>query len=192
MWELFQKVLRHGITPNQCFLLFSIHNNTTPSTYIEEDYNVLVEQGYIKDKELTQDALKIIAQLDNYFIVNKKKTTKQLLGKSGTDNIKQYREIFPPGKLPSGVPSRNNVKILTENFRWFFSEYDYTWEEIIKATKMYVNEYRDNQYMYMQNSQYFVSKQDKHRVKRSQLADYCDMIRDGVTVEEKHFKEKVV
>jgi|TARA_R100000149_G_C5873705_1_gene137457 hypothetical protein len=192
MWELFQKVLRNGITPNQCFLLFSIHNNTTPSTYIEEDYNVLVEQGYIKDKELTQDALKIIAQLDNYFIVNKKKTTKQLLGKSGTDNIKQYREIFPPGKLPSGVPSRNNVKILTENFRWFFSEYDYTWEEIIKATKMYVNEYRDNQYMYMQNSQYFVSKQDKHRVKRSQLADYCDMIRDGVTVEEKHFKEKVV
>ena len=84
MWELFQKVLRHGITPNQCFLLFSIHNNTTPSTYIKEDYDVLVEQGYIKDKELTQDALKIIAQLDNYFTVNKKKTTKQLLGKSGT------------------------------------------------------------------------------------------------------------
>ena len=192
MWELFQKVLRHGITPNQCFLLFSIHKNTTPSTYIKEDYDVLVEQGYIKDKELTQDALKIIAQLDNYFTVNKKKTTKQLLGKSGTDNIKQYREIFPPGKLPSGVPSRNNVKILTENFRWFFSEYDYTWEEIIKATKMYVNQYRDNQYLYMQNSQYFISKQDKHRVKRSQLADYCDMIRDGVTVEEKHFKEKVV
>ena len=192
MWELFQKVLVYGISPNQCFLLFSIHNKTTPSTYIKEDYDGLVEQGYIKDKELTPDALKIITQLDNYFIVNKKKTTKQLLGKSGTLNIKQYREIFPPGKLPSGVPSRNNVKILTENFRWFFSEYDYTWEEIIKATKMYVNEYRDNQYMYMQNSQYFVSKQDKHRVKRSQLADYCDMIRDGVTVEEKHFKEKVV
>ena len=192
MWEFFQKILKLGITPNQCLLIFSIHNNTTPSTYTKEDYDVLIKEGYIKDKELTNDALNVIKQLDNYFIVNKKKTSTELLGKSGNLNIKQYREIFPAGKLPSGVPSRNNVKILTENFRWFFGEYDYTWEEIIKATKMYVNEYRDNQYLYMMNSQYFISKQDKHRVKRSQLADYCDMIRDGVTNKPEHFKEKVV
>ena len=57
---------------------------------------------------------------------------------------------------------------------------------------MYVNEYRDKQYMYMQNSQYFISKQDKHKVKTSKLADYCDMIKDGVTTEEDYFKEKVI
>ena len=57
---------------------------------------------------------------------------------------------------------------------------------------MYVNEYSANNYLYMQNSQYFISKQDKHRVKRSQLADYCDMIREGVEIDTKHFKEKVV
>lgn len=192
MWKFLQKILLLGITPNQCLLLFSIHNKTTPSIYTEEDYEALVYQGYIKDKELTGLAHKVIAQLDNYFTVSKKKTTAELLGKSGNLNIKQYREIFPAGKLPSGVPSRNNVKILTENFRWFFGEYDYTWEEVMKATKMYVNEYRDNQYLYMMNSQYFISKQDKHRVKRSQLADYCDMIRDGVTNKPEHFKEKVV
>lgn len=192
MWKFLQKILLLGITPNQCLLLFSIHNKTTPSIYTEEDYEALVYQGYIKDKELTGLAHKVIAQLDNYFTVSKKKTTTELLGKSGNLNIKQYREIFPAGKLPSGVPSRNNVKILTENFRWFFGEYDYTWEEVMKATKMYVNEYRDNQYLYMMNSQYFISKQDKHRVKRSQLADYCDMIRDGVTNKPEHFKEKVV
>ena len=62
----------------------------------------------------------------------------------------------------------------------------------MSATKMYVNEYRENNYMYMQNSQYFISKQDKHRVKRSQLADYCDMIREGIQPDNKHFKEKVV
>ena len=112
--------------------------------------------------------------------------------KVGIEIIKKYREVFPKGRLPSGVPARNNVKILTENFRWFFGEYDYSWNEIIKATKMYVNEYRDNQYMYMQNSQYFISKQDKHKVKTSKLSDYCDMIRDGVSTEEEHFKEKVV
>ena len=44
----------------------------------------------------------------------------------------------------------------------------------------------------MNNSQYFISKQDKHRVKSSTLADYCDMIRDGIDTEEQSFKEKVV
>jgi hypothetical protein len=63
----------------------------------------------------------------------------------------------------------NNVKALGDSFRWFFETYDHTWDDVIKATKMYVNEYRDAEYLYMQTSQYFVSKQDKHRVKVSLL-----------------------
>jgi hypothetical protein len=175
-------------------LLFAFNEGITPSTYNKEDHQILIDAGYLdsKNNSITPESRKIIITLNNYFIISKKKTNKQLLGESGALNITQYREIFPATKLPSGVPARNNVKILTENFRWFFSEYDYTWEDILKATKMYVNEYRDNQYMYMQNSQYFISKQDKHKVKTSKLADYCDMIKDGVTTEEEHFKEKVI
>ena len=41
-------------------------------------------------------------------------------------------------------------------------------------------------------SQYFISKQDKNKVKHSALADYCDMIADGVKEEVKTFNEKVV
>jgi GH18 family chitinase len=62
----------------------------------------------------------------------------------------------------------------------------------MKATKMYVNEYRDADYLYMQTSQYFISKQDKHKVKHSRLADYCDLIIEGINTEDDHFKEKVV
>lgn len=193
MWELFQKIQRYSITPNQCMILFAFNEGVTPSTCEAADMLALFEEGYItKEKSITPQGKKIIVTLDNYFTVNKKKTTKQLLGKSGALNIDQYRNIFPKGKLPSGVPARNNVKILTENFRWFFVEYDYTWEEVIKAAKMYVNEYQKNNYLYMQNSQYFISKQDKHKVKTSKLADYCDMIRDGISTEDDHFKEKVV
>ena len=192
MWDLFQKVLKYNITPNQCWYLFSFHEGVRPNDLNKDDVAVLIEEGYIKDNEITQDGINLIRDLDSYFKVNKKKTDSQILGKSGNLNVNQYRNIFPAGKLPSGVPSRNNVKILTENFRWFFGEYDYTWEEVMSATKMYVNEYRENNYMYMQNSQYFISKQDKHRVKRSQLADYCDMIREGIQPDDKHFKEKVV
>tara|TARA_R110001632_G_scaffold220574_1_gene350621 strand:+ start:696 stop:1280 length:585 start_codon:yes stop_codon:yes gene_type:complete len=194
MWELFQKIQKYNITPNQCMLLFAFNEGITPSTYNKEDHQTLIDAGYLdsKSNSITPESIKIITTLNNYFVVNKKKTNKKLLGKDSTLNITQYREIFPASKLPSGVPARNNVKILTENFRWFFSEYDYTWKDIIKATKMYVNEYRDKQYMYMQNSQYFISKQDKHKVKTSKLADYCDMIKDGVTTEEDYFKEKVI
>jgi hypothetical protein len=192
MWELLQKILKQNVTPNQCFLLFSIYNKTTPSSYEKSDYDVLIELGYIKDKKITTSGMKVINYLDSYFTVKKKKTEKELLGEEGLNNIKAYRELFPKGKLPSGVPARNNIKILTENFRWFFGEYDYSWEEILNATRMYVNEYRANNYLYMNNSQYFISKQDKHKVKTSKLSDYCDMIRDGVSTEQEYFKEKVV
>ena len=174
-------------------LLFGLHEGITPSNVEEQDIFALFAEKYInEDKSITAEGNKVITTLSNYFTVNKKKTDKELLGKSGVLNIAQYRDIFPKGKLPSGVPARNNIKILTENFRWFFAEYDYTWEEVIKATKMYVNEYQKNNYMYMQNSQYFISKQDKHKVKTSTLSDYCDMIRDGIVDESDHFKEKVV
>ncbi len=193
MWNLFQKIQRYNITPNQCMILFAFDEGVTPSNCDLTDTIALYKEGYITNKnQITADGRKVIVTLNNYFTVNKNKTNKQLLGKSGSLNIDQYRAIFPKGKLPSGVPGRNNVKILTENFRWFFAEYDYTWEEIIKATKMYVNEFQKNNYMYMQNSQYFISKQDKHKVKTSKLADYCDMIRDGISTEEDHFKERVV
>ncbi len=193
MWNLFLKIKRYGITPNQCMILFAFDEGVTPSNCEAVDLLALFEEGYItNEKAITAEGKKVIVTLNNYFTVNKKKTNKQLLGKSGLLNIDQYRAIFPKGKLPSGVPGRNNVKILTENFRWFFAEYDYTWEEIMKATKMYVNEFQKNNYMYMQNSQYFISKQDKHKVKTSKLADYCDMIRDGISTEEDHFKENVV
>tara|TARA_R100001443_G_scaffold110012_1_gene121693 strand:- start:75 stop:596 length:522 start_codon:yes stop_codon:yes gene_type:complete len=160
------------------------------------DKDILVEKGFLILEEsqykLSPIAKSFVARLDNYFIKAKKKTDIQLMGKDHLDNIHSYREIFPAKKLPSGKPARNNVKALNEAFRWFFETYDYEWSDIINATKMYVNEYRDKEYMYMQTSQYFISKQDKHKVKHSTLADYCDMIRDGVDTEEEHFKENVV
>ncbi len=193
MWELFQKIQKYSITPNQCMILFAFDKGITPLTCEAVDMLALFEEGYItNERAITPQGRKVIVTLDNYFTVNKKKTNKQLLGKSGSLNIDQYRSIFPKGKLPSGVPARNNVKILTENFRWFFAEYNYSWDEVIKATKMYVNEYQKKNYLYMQNSQYFISKQDKHKVKTSKLADYCDMIRDGISTEDDHFQEKVV
>lgn len=203
MWELFQKILEHKISPNACFFLFSIKESVN-SPYIDNDLCMIelinselisyeVNQG-IKVISITEKGNAIILQLDNYFTKAKNKTNVSLMGKDFISNINRYREMFPAFKLPSGVPGRNNVKALSESFRWFFENYDYSWDEIFEATKLYINEYKQNDYLYMANSQYFISKQDKHKVKKSSLADYCDMVRDGVsTINDQHyFKDKIV
>ena len=168
--------------------------SSTTNTKLDKD--VLVSNGFLVIEDgkykLTVKAKGIMSRLDNYFIKAKKKTDIQLMGKDFATKINTFREIFPNQRLPSGKPARVNVKMLSESFRWFFETYEYEWEHVMNATKMYVNEYRDAEYMYMQTSQYFISKQDKHRVKHSTLADYCDMIRDGIDTEEQTFKEKVV
>ena len=142
---------------------------------------------------LTPKGRSICVKYDQLFSKAKKRTTTQLLGKGYLDMLKLYRSAFPAGKLPSGKPARQNLKTLENCFRWFFETYDYTWDEVAQATLMYVSEYEDKEYMYMKTSQYFVCKQDKHKVKHSELADYCDMVRDGIQPDTNEpFKEKVV
>ena len=196
MWELFQMMLKNNLTPNQVLLLFGIKQGVALPQVTTEDKLALEKLGYLildnSKYTMSAEAKSLMVHLDNYFTKAKKKTDAQLMGQDFVDKINIYREVFPNIKLPSGKPARVNVKMLSESFRWIFETYDYTWEQIIKATKMYVNEYRDAQYMYMQTSQYFICKQDKHKVKSSTLADYCDMIRDGVETEAKHFKENVI
>ena len=193
---MFQKILNAKVTPNQLQILFGIKLGVSLPYITKQDTYDLVHAGYL-DKidsryQLTKEAKLLIIKMDNYFIKAKKKTDIQLMGKDFLDMINSYRLVFPAKKLPSGKPARNNVKALGEAFRWFFDTYDHDWAIIHKATKMYVNEYRDADYMYMQTSQYFICKQDKHRVKHSTLADYCDMILEGVSTEDEHFKENVV
>ena len=194
MWELFQQILKEKMTPNQFLILYGIKKSLSlPLPDNKSDVQQLKSLGFIEqDGSLSIKANKVIARFENYFIKAKKRTSIQLMGKEFLKRINEYRDIFPAGKLPSGKPARVNVKTLENSFRWFFENYDFSWDEVIDATSMYVNSYRDNDYMYMKTSQYFISKQDKSKVRTSDLADYCDMIRDGVEPEDTHFKEKVV
>ena len=191
-------MLKDNLTPNQLLLLYGIKNSISfPIENKKEDATKLIELEYINYKKpkfsLTAKGKRICAKYNNLFNVSKKRNTSQLLGKKYADMINLYRNVFPAGKLPSGKPGRQNVQTLENAFRWFFETYDYTWDEVTYATIMYVTEYESKEYMYMKTSQYFICKQDKHKVKHSELADYCDMVRDGVEHEpDDHFKEKVV
>ena len=202
MWELFNKISSKGITPNQFYILLALKEKVSPKVLGLCDIDILRNDGYIKqhiDSEsneeyasLTNKGKHVLSTVMVHYKKMQKKSDTELLGADHVKNVSKYREMFPAKKLPSGKPARCNVKTLAENFRWFFNTYDYTWEQVFKATDFYISEYRKNNYLYMKTSQYFISKQDKHKVKHSDLADYCDMIKDGVQKDDDFFQEKVV
>jgi hypothetical protein len=195
MEEIFNKLLQAQITPNGLYVLYCIKNKVKCSDSVNFNIEVLrLKSGnYLTESlELSGNSLKFIDEIDGYFKKSKKKTSKDLMGDSFQDNLKLYNEIFPKGKLPSGVPARVNIKGLENAFRWFFENFSYSWETVLKATEKYVDEYSMNRYNYMRNSQYFVRKQNTDKTWDSTLATYCDMIEADDYEEPNYFKENIV
>ena len=195
MGEIFFEISQMGLTPNMFYVLYCMHNKIVPDKSVNTSLEVakLLSGNYLTESlELSGNSLKFIEEIDRYFKKSKKKTSKDLMGDSFQDNLKLYNEIFPKGKLPSGVPARVNIKGLENAFRWFFENFTYSWETVLKATEKYVDEYSMNRYNYMRNSQYFVRKQNTDKTWDSTLATYCDMIDADDYEEPNYFKENIV
>jgi hypothetical protein len=195
MDEIFNRLLQEKITPNGLYILYCINNKIKCCTSINfsiESLRLKADNWVTEDLQLSDKSLKFIQEIDGFFKKSKKKTSKNLMGDDFLDNIKLYNELFPKGKLPSGVPARVNVKGLENAFRWFFENFSYSWETVLKATDKYVDEYSMNRYNYMRNSQYFVRKQNTDKTWDSTLATYCDMIEADDYEEPNYFKEHIV
>jgi hypothetical protein len=195
MEEVFNRLIKAGISPNSFYVLYSIYNNVVPDKLVNSSIEVTklkLDNWVTEDLELSDKSLKFISEIDEFFKKSKKKTSKNLMGDDFLDNIKLYNELFPKGKLPSGVPARVNVKGLENAFRWFFENFSYSWETVLQATDKYVDEYSMNRYNYMRNSQYFVRKQNTDKTWDSTLATYCDMIEADDYEEPNYFKEHIV
>ncbi len=193
--EFFDEMSKHQLTPNQYYLLCCVRDGISSlliNTHLEirnlKSKDWITQEESVSKYKLTPKAYTLIDQLETLFRVNKKKTTKQLLGDSFKNNIVSYREMFPNQKLPSGKAARSAVGNLEKAFRWFFENFDYSWEVILQATAVYINEHQKNNYLYMRTSQYFIRKDNL-----SDLADICDNILSGGYQEEKKlYSVKVV
>ena len=195
MQELFNKLIKEGLSPNSLYVLYCIHSKIVPSDLVNSAIEItkLKSGNYLTESlELSENSLKFIQEIEGYFKKSKKKTSKTLMGDEFLENIKTYNECFPATKLPSGVYARVNVKSLENAFRWFFEEFNYSWDVVIQATEKYVEEYSINRYNYMRNSQYFIRKQNTDKTWDSTLATYCDMISQDDYEPPVFFKEKIV
>ena len=196
MDEIFNKLVKEGLTPNTFYVLYCVKEKLVPDKFVNLSLELIKLQKMEwldNNRELTQKSINFIQEIDTFFKKSKKKTSSSLMGDLFFENIKEYVEIFPNKRLASGKPARVNVKTLENSFRWFFDNYSYSWEIILKATEKYVNDYEIKNYEFMRTSQYFIRKQNTDKTWDSDLATYCDMIINGEDdFEENHFKDKIV
>jgi hypothetical protein len=174
--------MRESISPSLINLHQELRRLTEASKWITQN------------QKLTPEAMTLIDQVEGFFKVQKKKTSIGLMGKEFSDNLNRYLELFPNIKLPSGKMARSDRRNLETNFRWFFENYQYGWEIILKATEIYVNEFQRKNWLYMRTSQYFIKKQEQDKSIMSELANYCAIVQSGSSgdIENHTFSDKVV
>jgi len=195
MTEIFIKIIQQGLTPNAYYVLHCIKDKIVPHSSINKDLECkrLQSSAWLtEDLQLTDKSIIFTTEIEGYFKKSKKKTSKDLLGHNFMQNIEAYVTIFPNKKLSSGKYARVPPKNLENAFRWFFETYNYDWETIFLATQKYVNEYESKNYEYMRNSQYFLRKQNIDKSWDSDLATYCEFLKDNPDEDSNVFSDLVV
>jgi hypothetical protein len=194
MMEIFSKLIKEGLTPNSFYVLHCIHNKIVVANFVNkaiECKKLQSDQWLDENLELTHKSLIFISEIESYFRKSKKKTSKDLLGDEFLDKIEEYNKIFPNKKLSSGKYARVNPKTLENAFRWFFENYSFDWDTIMRATIKYVDEYSVRRYEYMRTAQYFIRKQNTDKTWDSDLATYCELIDSGEDELVDYFKDRV-
>lgn len=134
----------------------------------------------------TEKSIDLVKLVDNKFIVvqkdipiltNKGKKLFDALINSDLDtNCKKYQALFPNNVKSGGkVPIRSNINDIKEKFTRFFKIYDYTWEDILGATKLYLDDKKLDNWKYISTAAHFIIKQEHDMGKKSLLASYIDM-----------------
>jgi hypothetical protein len=184
MNELFEFLEANKITPNQYYLLWCIHTGNKPKNINAHlELRALQASNFVKGAKLNDSALALIGHTP---------AVKEFSFEEGASSIDTFISIFPKGKLPTGKPARVNKKNIEDAFKWFFNNYDYSWDVILQATLYYVETYEKSNFMYMRNSQYFIRKQNTDRSWDSELANYCEIIINGDEEDTSHFTDRVV
>lgn len=179
-----------SLTPNQLYLLYCLYVDETPiQINFAAEIRALKVSKYVSSSgKITDKGIEIAQKIP----VSKKSVKKPVLVITD-EMVDAYLTLFPKGKLPSGKLARSDKKNIKNNFEWFFKTYSYSWENVIQATSIYVDEYEKKNYLYMKTSQYFISKSNPDRTRESELANYCASLANGdYQNNDNHFSEKVV
>lgn len=177
-------LIKWNISPNQIYFLDCCRSKIRVSKIINEDAEFLICQAkelVDENGNITNKAAIILDEYEAFLIKTKKKVASEILGSDMNERIKEYREIWPAKRLPSGELARQSVQELKDKFVWFFKTYpEYDWDLVLDATDHYNEVFTKKNYMYMATSSYFIKKTNSQTKEvSSKLADYCQQILDN-------------
>jgi len=185
--SLFTRLKKQKVSFSLYGVLYKLYNDEP----VKEEILEKIPKLYY-DQKLTEEAIKVLISIDDLFAPKKKLKIEELLGPNFAENIERYNQMFPKEKIDDRF-MRNSQRNLEVNFRWFFENNSFTWEQIFNATDLMLKEFRMKNYKYMRNSLYFIKKQDAGRMILSDLATYCERhSNSGDYVPETFFKTKVI
>jgi len=185
--QLWTVAIRWNISPNQLYFLDCYRSKIKPTSIINESAEILIckNKGLLTDdNQLTSKALGILDEFEIYLAKRKKKVTETVLGEDFLEKVKDYRELFPAKRLPSGELARQSINELKDKFIWFFKTYpDYNWELVLDATHYYLHLKSLDEFRYTTTSSYFIKKSNPTtKEQMSKLADYCQLLLDDETI----------
>lgn len=196
---IFNHIAEAKLTPNEFYMLHCLKEGISPPNInTHQEIRTLITGEFLgqhfdangQNLVLQPKALSLISKIESYFGIQVKKSNNGLMGQDFEANALKYNELFPKMKLPSNKPARSPIKEIIVAFREFFKEYDYTWEIIHAATAYYIEEEEKKGFKYTRTSRYFIRKQDSDKSWISDLAGYCELIKNGEDKDEPKFIEK--
>ena len=148
-------VQRHHLSINELLGLMLFKNGCNPQQLINRmlERELIVQDmfgNYIVTQHWDDELQKVLLESDAE--IPKDNDLNYLVG--------QLREIFPKGIKTGSAAWRGNKREITLRLQKFFKIYDkYTDEELISATKKYVESFNGN-YTYMRILKYFILKDE--------------------------------
>lgn len=185
--QLWTVAIRWNISPNQLYFLDCCRSKIKPTNIINENAEILISKNknlLTEDNQLTPKAIAILDEFEMYLAKRKKKVTESVLGEDFLEKVKEYRELFPLKRLPSGELARQSVNELKDKFVWFFKTYpEYTWELVLDATHYYLHLKSLDEFRFTVTSSYFIKKTNiTTKEQMSKLADYCQLLLDDESI----------
>jgi hypothetical protein len=107
--------------------------------------------------------------------------------------IQQWIDLFPEGKV-EGRYLRTNRNECADRMRWFIKTYNFGKHTIFEATKFYLNsqESSSSGHTYTRNSSYFIFKGRSKQDRISDLATWCQRVKDEGVNNREGFQRDVV
>lgn len=140
---------------------------------LKEEIEKIVYSG--NEPEIIVDRLVLLIE-GNFEVDSKGKASlKQAAMKDVEKWIDEWLDIFPVGIKSGGKLVRSDRAACLKKMTDLVLTSKYYKDEIIEATKEYVNTFKQNDYTYMKCATYFISKKDEG----SELIAMCDKRRSG-------------